>query len=227
MALTITTLTVKDGTGASVTTGVASDGTNKWAAVGLLGADGTHFLPAMDAVARAGYAFPVGTYNSALPTLSDGQNATLQLDLNGRLIVALGTQLDAANDTVGAQPKAATSGGCTPSHLISAATTNATSLKASAGQVYGFQFTNKNTSNPAYVKLYNKASAPTVGTDTPVKVICVPAAASVSLPTVVVHQQPLGIAFGTGIAYAVTGGSADNDTTAVGAGDVLVEIDYK
>lgn len=168
-----------------------------------------------------------GVYSSSLPTLTNGNRGNLQLDVNGQLLVALGTQLDATNDTVGAQPKAATSGGVTPSHLISAASTNATSLKGSAGQVYGFQLMNKSTSGAAYVKFYNKATSPTVGTDTPVKVITLAAAASSTQPTVVVHSQPLGISFSTGIAFAITGGSGNSDTTAVSAGDVHVEVDYK
>jgi hypothetical protein len=35
-----------------------------------------------------------------------------------------------------------------------------------------------------------------------------------------------GAYFTTGLAYAITGGQADNDTTAVGAGDVVVNIVY-
>jgi len=55
----------------------------------------------------------------------------------------------------------------------SAATTNATSAKASAGEVHVILATNT-TATVKYLKLYNKASAPTVGTDTPILTIALP-----------------------------------------------------
>ena len=113
--------------------------------------------------------------------------------------------------------------GWTPYKLISAATTNATSVKASKG-VVGMLVAMNKASTPAYVKLYNKASAPTVGTDTPVQVFMIPgntAGAGLSLPV------PLtGLKFDTGIAFAITGGIADSDTTAVAANDVVVNLGY-
>ena len=55
----------------------------------------------------------------------------------------------------------------TQSFVNNAATTNATSTKASAGTVYGIIVANAS-AETRYLKVYNKASAPTVGTDTPV-----------------------------------------------------------
>lgn len=114
----------------------------------------------------------------------------------------------------------ATTGGASTSKLIAANTTNATSLKASAGTLYGIQAFN-NSATIGYLKLYNKASSPTVGTDTPVKVIMIPASSGAAIPF---PEQ--GVAFGTGIAYAVTGGIADTDTTAVAASAFIINIDY-
>jgi hypothetical protein len=115
-------------------------------------------------------------------------------------------------------------GGYTPGKLIAANTTNATSIKGSAGTVGFLSFQNKDAS-PVYVKFYDKASAPTVGTDTPVAVFMVPGNASGTgnnppLP-------PQGLAFATGIAMAVTAGIADADTTAVPASAVTVNYGYK
>lgn len=118
------------------------------------------------------------------------------------------------------QPVAGTTGGSTSSHTMSAASTNATSLKASAGLLYGFSISNANTS-ARYFKLYNKASAPTVGTDTPVSTIQVPGSATV------IRAYPVGLVFGTGIAWATTTGIADSDTGAVGANDLSIDLDYK
>ena len=58
--------------------------------------------------------------------------------------------------------------------LNSAATTNATNVKATAGNIYTINLSN-NGAAAAYFKLYNKATAPTVGTDTPLDVITIPA----------------------------------------------------
>ena len=117
-------------------------------------------------------------------------------------------------------PNAATSGGSTYSHTMSAASTNATSLKNSAGQVYGFAISNANAS-ARYFKLYDKASAPTVGTDTPAMTIQVPGSGTV------IRAFPVGLAFANGIAWATTTGIANSDTGSVGANDLSIDIDYK
>ena len=113
-----------------------------------------------------------------------------------------------------------TSGGYLINRLLSAASTNATSVKASAGQVYGFYLYDSATYT-VFLKLYNKASAPTVGTDTPVMTIPVPAGGGA------VADFDGGIAFGTGIAFAVTKLIADTDTTVVAANDLAVNLLYK
>jgi hypothetical protein len=115
-----------------------------------------------------------------------------------------------------------TAGGLTMHKAVSAASTNATSLKASAGQIYGIQVFNVNAA-ARYLKLYNKATAPTVGTDTPVKTIMIPGNTAGAGAVI---AWPPGIAFGTGIAYALTTGIADSDTGAVAASELVVNIDY-
>lgn len=118
----------------------------------------------------------------------------------------------------------ATSGGCLMSKLVSAASTNATSLKASAGQLYMVTASNINAS-ARYLKFYNKASSPTVGTDTPVLTFLIPGNASGAGTNIPVPDT--GLAFGTGIAYAITTGATDADTGAVAANDIIVNIAYK
>jgi hypothetical protein len=115
-----------------------------------------------------------------------------------------------------------TSGGLSMSKTVSAGTTNATSVKASAGQVYAIQVFNTNAA-ARYLKLYNKASAPTVGSDTPVKTITIPGNTA-GAGAVMVWAQ--GLAFGTGIAFALTTGVADSNSTAVAADEIVVNIDY-
>jgi hypothetical protein len=117
-------------------------------------------------------------------------------------------------------PTPATSGGLSVSRLLSAASTNATSVKGSAGQVYGW-FIYNTTSSAKFFKLYNKASAPTVGTDTPFMTIPIPATSGTNV------EYSMGIPMGTGIAFALTGAVGDADTTALAANDVVVNLLYK
>ncbi|MBN8493720.1 MAG: hypothetical protein J0M00_20115 [Burkholderiales bacterium] len=102
----------------------------------------------------------------------------------------------------------------------SAASTNATSTKASAGTVWSIVANNINAA-VRYLKLYNKASAPVVGTDTPVLTIPIPAGGLAQ-----VDGGSNGIRFGTGIAWALTASAADSATDAVAAGDIKVAIAY-
>ena len=111
-------------------------------------------------------------------------------------------------------------GSATFHHLISAATTNATSVKTSAGLLNEVSISNASAS-VRYFKLYNKASAPTVGTDTPIKTILIPAG-----QTVFLNGATYGLRLSTGIAYAVTGGITVADTTAIGANEVAVSMSY-
>ena len=117
-------------------------------------------------------------------------------------------------------PDGVANDGYTPYKLLSAATTNATSVKASAGEV-GMIVAFNTSAAAKFLKFYNKASAPTVGTDTPVLVLPIPASANGFVIT-----PSEGIAFSTGIAFAITGAVADSDTTAVAANDVIVSLAY-
>jgi hypothetical protein len=119
-----------------------------------------------------------------------------------------------------AQAASSISVGTLSARVQSAASTNATSVKASSGNVYSIDVGNSGASD-AWLKLYNKASAPTVGTDTPIWSAYLPQGRA---RTIVFDVS---INFATGIAYAITGGGADSDTTAVAAAQVTGIINYK
>lgn len=108
----------------------------------------------------------------------------------------------------------------TASNINSAATTNATAVKASAGTLYNIGASNTGAA-AAFIKLYNKASAPTVGTDVLVLTLAVPAGGNVDF-----DLGPMGHRFTTGIALAITNLAADTDTTAVAASQVKVLTSY-
>lgn len=104
--------------------------------------------------------------------------------------------------------------------LASAATTNATSVKATAGTLYAVVATNQNAASRC-LKLYDKATAPTVGTDVPKMTIQVPANSAVSL-----NLGPVGVRFAIGIALAMTALGTIADTTAVAVNDLESCLSY-
>lgn len=121
-----------------------------------------------------------------------------------------------------AQSTSSAAGGITSTArlLTAAASTNGTNVKASIGRLYSIQGWNAATSL-RYLKLYNKATAPTVGTDTPVKTIALPPSAGF------VFDWPPGYSFALGIGFGLTTGVADADVGAVTAGDILgLNLDY-
>lgn len=106
--------------------------------------------------------------------------------------------------------------GLSVKRLVSAAASvNPTIVKADNGRVY--KITGQNASAAAkYLKLYNKATAPAVGTDTVVETFSLPASSTFDI-----DFGDIGLYFDTGIGYGLTGANADADTTALTAGDIL------
>lgn len=111
----------------------------------------------------------------------------------------------------------------TPYFLNAAATTNGALILTGTSNLSSFYATNEGAS-VAYVKLYNKATAPTVGTDIPEMIIPVPAAASgvpgVANPNIGFH----GFRFALGMGIAVTRNAVYTDTTAIAANEVKVKL---
>jgi hypothetical protein len=187
---------------------------------------GTDRIPAQGQAAMA-VSTPVviASNQSAVPvsgtvTANVGTTNGLALDAT---VSGVAKDATLTGGTAKAIPVAGTTGGATPSKTISAASTNATSVKGSAGTLYGIQVTNINAA-VRYLKLYDKATAPTVGTDTPVKVIAIPGNAAGAGAMV---AFPVGVAFTLGIAFALTTGATDADTGAVAANEIIVNLDTK
>lgn len=151
--------------------------------------------------------------------LLDDANRSVNAILN---TVTTSTGLSAGTNAigdVGLQVRANATGAGSVSKIASAATTNATSVKASAGRVFGYHFTNT-TAAIKIVRFYNLATAPTVGTSVPVYNVVIPANGYVFA------NFPQGRGHSTGIAYAITNAIADLDATAVAANDVIGAIDF-
>jgi len=111
----------------------------------------------------------------------------------------------------------------TPYFLNSAATTNGALIITGTSGLQAFYATNEG-ATVAYVKLYNKATAPTVGTDIPEMILPVPAAVS-GVPGVANPNIGFsGFRFALGLGIAITGAAVYTDTTAVAAGQVKVKL---
>ena len=132
------------------------------------------------------------------------------------------TDLQDAFDKLTSVTASFNGGGASTYKLISLASTNANVVKASGGNLYSIVAIGL-TSTVRYLKIYSKATAPTVGTDVPLMTIPIPAntqGAGVAIPFA------MGVNFPLGISIAITSGSADNNTGSVGAGDVIVNLTY-
>lgn len=155
--------------------------------------------------------------DDALSTLTpaDGDYVGLRVDSQGRLYVNVDS--GAAVLTVNNQP--ATSGGCSYDNWVSASGTNATNVKASAGQLYGYYLYN---ANAAMMKIafHNSAGTPTAGASV-VFQVPIPPGAAANL------WMPQGMAFATGIAFTLVTGIAESNASGVAANDIAVGLWWK
>lgn len=93
--------------------------------------------------------------------------------------------------------------------------TNATLVAGRPANVSSIVLCN-HAASERFLKLFDKASAPVVGTDIPL--FTLPIEQSVS--PLVISIPAGGIPFASGLGFAITGGVADSDTTSVSADDL-------
>jgi hypothetical protein len=143
--------------------------------------------------------------------------------VNGTVTANIGTGSLAAGTNaigdVGIQYRANATGAATIRHIVSAASTNLTNVKASAGRLVGWSVVNTNAAF-RYVKLHNTAGTPTAGASV---------VQTIAVPPNGVNNMPVGgggIGFATGIAISTVTGAADSDTVAVGANDLIIDLFY-
>lgn len=130
------------------------------------------------------------------------------LGLGGAVLLAQGVLYPTGPDTP------------STSYLAATASTNATSVKTSAGNVYHYSLSNS-TAVIYYLRMYNLAVAPTCSSATGfVESIMIPASTSGAGRE---RSQPNGQAFSTGIAYCITANAASNDNNNAATG-VLVTL---
>ncbi len=117
---------------------------------------------------------------------------------------------------VAQQYRGSATGAASGTHLISAATTNPTVVKAGAGRLLGYVLAN-NAATMVYVKFHNQTTTPTAGTGV-VRSVGIPAGRTIAF------SLEGGIAFSTGIALTTVTGAADANNTAVALNDIVGDI---
>lgn len=113
-----------------------------------------------------------------------------------------------------------TPGGLASSPVISTATTNAVLVKGTPAGLIGGVFAN-NGASWIYLKLFNKATAPVPGTDTPTMVIGLAPAATTQL-----NCLGPGVSFNVGLGLALTGAPALLDATAIASAACVGQLIY-
>lgn len=109
--------------------------------------------------------------------------------------------------------------GLTVYHLMSAASTNATNIKASAGNLHGWYIRNNATTDRKLV-FHNSASTPTAGASV-FFTLSIPAGSAANV------FSAIGIPFSSGIGITTVTDAADNGTTAVSLNDLNINLFYK
>lgn len=146
--------------------------------------------------------------------LVQGQAIGVQVT-NSPTIAALPASTAAIGD-VGVQYRANATGAASRYHFVSAATTNAANIKATAGRLVGYTLSNT-TAAWRFVKLHNSATAPTAGAGV-VQTIGIPPNATVAL------ALEGGVGFSAGIGITCVTGAADADATATAVADVVGDL---
>lgn len=242
MAASLSLISGKDGGGTLIAGGIqaldlSGTGVGPWSFANIL-VDG--LAGVNRAAVKAASTAPAATDPALVVTTSPNSfdfgagtsgTKTQRFIVDSSQLSALATAYDVLNNAGGGQKVyfptdqpvpnkvQAIANGQTSSRVVAAASTNATSLKGSAGNVYQMDVFNV-AAYDVFFKFYNKATAPTVGSDTPTWTIPIKAGTGYSV------RFPYGKSFATGVAYAMTKLQADSDTTVLVAGDVTGTIDW-
>jgi hypothetical protein len=197
------------GTTTDTNSGAKSAGTQRV----ILASDQT-VVPISDNAGSLTVDAPVGT--PAFVRLSDGAAAITTLATSLATLPAL-TAGSAQIGTTSLTPQ--TSGGLSTFHLVSAASVNATSVKASAGQLYGW-FIRNTSATDGKVAFHNTAGTPTAGASVFFS-LNIPAGGAANV------FGDVGIPFSTGIGITTVTDAADAGTTAVALSALDINLFYK
>jgi hypothetical protein len=210
-AVTASVVYVDDGGGAGLC--LPSINIKTWAG-GVLGAmanygtsPGAVLVPGVNASVTAS-ALPTGAATSA--------NQSTEITSLASIASNTGAAIPAGTNNIGNVGLAAgATGGCTPTHYLSAASTNSTNVKNAAGTLCSITIIN-NTTTAADLRIYNTSSAPTCSSATGV-VANYGIQANTTSPGLSPNLGPFGLALGTGISFCLTAydGTDTNNSNSV------------
>lgn len=142
----------------------------------------------------------------------------------GTVRVAIASDNTANSNPWLVQPVPGTTNGASTCVVQSAASTNATNCKASAGLLYGIEVINT-TSTIYYLRLYNLSTSPTCSSSTGfVRTIPIPHGSGAGAG--LANFYTVGETYGTGLGFCVTGGGSSTDNTNAATG-VYITLHYK
>lgn len=171
--------------------------------------DNTKPVNAIRAISYWGGAYIQTNFENVSPIpVADGMPA---------LDAVLSTRFITGGSTTWERPSMSAGVGVPYGPYTSLGTTNATVAYAFPAILYSATFNNDGAAS-RYIKLYDSAAAPTVGVSVPTMVFEVLAHDSKNF----VFDN--GIRFLSGIAFAVTANEAATDATAIGAGEVTLNL---
>lgn len=185
-----------------------------------LAAETTKVIGTVNVAAAQSIAVTQATPGNLNATVVGTGTFVTQSTLAAETTKVIGTVNVSTGQTITDVPAA--SGGLSKFHLVSAASTNATNLKASAGQVYAITAFNLNAA-PMYLKFHNTAGTPTAGTGI-TDTYMIPGATT---GAGVVINIDKGIIFTTGIGITLVTGITDASAVAVAASEIVLNIYFK
>lgn len=175
-------------------------------------------FPAIQAISATSLPLPTGAATEAtlLGVLKPGDSVDVG-NFPSSFDVGNFPGIQVVSGEVGVIPDIA--GGFDVFHLVSAATTNPTVVKASPGQLYGWYLYNASAA-PKKLAFHDDASPPTAGASIKFSVMVPPfSAANISFT--------VGIPFSAGIGITTVAGIADTDASSVALNDLLINLWYK
>lgn len=172
----------------------------------------------------AGNPVKIGALVQASPVatgLVDGDRTDIKTDGRGYVWVNIGVGGTSAVTSTGVNTvaKGATTGGLTSGRVVTGTTGV---IKGSAGTLFALSSVQNANAGVRYLHLYNKATAPTLSTDTPILTITL-AASSVQNN---INFTAIGAAFSTGIAWAYTTDNIAIPATAGTSAELMFSASY-
>lgn len=211
------------GTTIDTNSGNKSAGTQRM----VLATDQPNLTTALNVALAANQSVNVAQINGVTPLMGNGATGTgavrVSIANDSTGVVQPGNTANTTPWLAAPAAEATTANSSLTSYLTSAASTNSTSVKGSAGNVYGYSIINT-TATLYYLRMYNSSSAPTCSSATGfVETIPIPAS---STGAGVERWPHVPQGFTTGIGFCLTGGGSSTDNTNAATG-VYLTILYK